>query len=162
MWIRRSLAISLSSLFYEATACPRRDLRRRISHSYCFHQLRGPFVTQPEGVTPIAGYSCRGIDDNVELVTETRCVFGATVGAARRTAPNNSKRRKDSRACGANGAKQRPSSWTADSGRKPKRNDGLGAGSCGAHAAQKIQSVICPWFKSEPGVIGTYWFAKAA
>jgi hypothetical protein len=46
------------------------ELSRRVSHPYCFQQLGDGRVSRPGKEISIAGYSCRGFDDKVEVVTE--------------------------------------------------------------------------------------------
>jgi len=57
-------------LRHEATVYPTRDLRRRISHPYCFQQKGDTQATRSDEGIAIAGYSCQAFDDNVEVVTK--------------------------------------------------------------------------------------------
>jgi hypothetical protein len=48
--------------------------RRRINHLHCFQQKGDTRPARPYRTIPIAGYSCRGFDNNVEAVTELRAL----------------------------------------------------------------------------------------
>ena len=65
-------ALSLPPCCVKQLRVQRRTNRRRISHLHCFQQKGETRPARPDRRIPIAGYSCRGFDNNVEAVTELR------------------------------------------------------------------------------------------
>lgn len=85
-------------MLHQATARPTWDSRWRIVHPYCFQQNKNTRAARPDGRIPIAGYSRRGFDDNVEAVTELRALeyLALLCEALVRDESQDGRRRKDS------------------------------------------------------------------